>query len=197
GDWEYYKRRALEQENVITEQKDVIGRLAGVLKTHGYHLPTDSASLKVALSDQADPEAPGTASVQGLEKEVKEGGMPSTSFQAAGILAQGSNFISGTSASSKEKFEQIAKELPYSVGVGCEVRVKGLSFSVQREKDTTDEPTVGDEIMACGKCLVCIPCYQTYMLGKEMEAKTILDDVNAVFKPSSTTLVLGPPGCGK
>ncbi|CBJ30624.1 conserved unknown protein [Ectocarpus siliculosus] len=123
--------------------------------------------------------------------------MPSTSFQAAGILAQGSNFISGTSASSKEKFEQIAEELPYSVGVGCEVRVKGLSFSVQREKGTTDEPTVGDEIMACGKCLVCIPCYQTYMLGKEMEAKTILDDVNAVFKPSSTTLVLGPPGCGK
>ncbi|CAM9503508.1 unnamed protein product, partial [Hapterophycus canaliculatus] len=30
-----------------------------------------------------------------------------------------------------------------------------------------------------------------------MESKVILDDVNAIFKPSTTTLVLGPPGCGK
>ncbi|CAN0233868.1 unnamed protein product, partial [Scytosiphon promiscuus] len=30
-----------------------------------------------------------------------------------------------------------------------------------------------------------------------MESKVILEDVNAVFKPSTTTLILGPPGCGK
>ncbi|CAN0350544.1 unnamed protein product, partial [Ectocarpus fasciculatus] len=30
-----------------------------------------------------------------------------------------------------------------------------------------------------------------------METKVILDDVNAVFKPSTTTLVLGAPGSGK
>ncbi len=34
-------------------------------------------------------------------------------------------------------------------------------------------------------------------LEQEMESKVILDDVNAVFKPSTTTLVLGPPGSGK
>ncbi|CAN0272920.1 unnamed protein product, partial [Ectocarpus fasciculatus] len=32
---------------------------------------------------------------------------------------------------------------------------------------------------------------------QEMETKVILDDVNAVFKPSTTTLVLGAPGSGK
>ncbi|CAM9396318.1 unnamed protein product [Ectocarpus sp. 13 AM-2016] len=30
-----------------------------------------------------------------------------------------------------------------------------------------------------------------------METEVILDDVNAVFKPSNTTLVLGAPGSGK
>ena len=34
-------------------------------------------------------------------------------------------------------------------------------------------------------------------LPQEMEGKTILHDVSAVFKPGTTTLVLGPPGCGK
>ncbi|CAM9164398.1 unnamed protein product [Ectocarpus sp. 13 AM-2016] len=197
GDWNFYKQRTLEQKDVIIEQNDVISRLTGVLKTHGYQLPTDGSSLEVALADDTDPEAPGTAGVQGLKEEVKEDRTPSPSVQAAGILSQGSQFISATSTSSKEKYEQIAKELPQSVGVGCEVRLKGLTYSVQREKGTADEPTVGDEAMACGKCLVCIPCYKTCKHGKEMEAKTILDDVNAVFKPSSTTLVLGPPGCGK
>lgn len=30
-----------------------------------------------------------------------------------------------------------------------------------------------------------------------MEKKVILKDIDAVFKPGTTTLVLGPPGCGK
>lgn len=30
-----------------------------------------------------------------------------------------------------------------------------------------------------------------------MQSKVILDDVNAMVKPSTTTLILGPPGCGK
>ena len=30
-----------------------------------------------------------------------------------------------------------------------------------------------------------------------MEKKVILEDIDAVFKPGTTTLVLGPPGCGK
>lgn len=32
GDWNYYKRQAYEQ-------KDVIGQLASLLETHGYDLP--------------------------------------------------------------------------------------------------------------------------------------------------------------
>lgn len=82
-------------------------------------------------------------------------------------------------------------------GMGCEVRVKNLGFSVQRPKGSTDEPTVGDGVLALGKCLLCLPLIQRLTKGREMEKKTILEDVCGVFKPGTTTLVLGPPGCGK
>lgn len=67
---------------------------------------------------------------------------------------------------SQEKYELMAKELPQLVGVGCEVRVKDFGFTVQRAKGTSSEPTVGDEMKACGQCLVCVPCYKKWKHGE-------------------------------
>lgn len=47
-------------------------------------------------------------------------------------------------AVAQEKFNQIIKELPQLNGVGCEIRVKNLGFSVQRPKGNADDPTVGE-----------------------------------------------------
>lgn len=66
----------------------------------------------------------------------------------------------------QEKFEQIAKELPQLVGVGCEVRVKGLGYSVQRAKGSADEPTVGDNIVSLFKTLACLPLLERLRHGK-------------------------------
>lgn len=57
----------------------------------------------------------------------------------------------------QDKFDQIAKELPQLIDAGCEVRVKGFGYSVQRAKGSTDEPTVGDNLMGVVKCLACVP----------------------------------------
>eukprot|EP00752_Nemacystus_decipiens_P004290 g3919.t1 len=184
GDWNYYKQQA-------NEQRDIIGQLASLLETYGYHLPADPASLKAALSDhlshkeELKPTPCGTLDV------------PTPAPQKRGILSQGSAFITDTSASYHDKFEQIAAELPQLVNAGCEVRVKGLGYTVQRAKGAADEPTVGDNAMSLVKSLLCLPLIERLRKGKEMESKEILDDVNAVFKPATTTLVLGPPGCGK
>lgn len=97
----------------------------------------------------------------------------------------------------QDKFEQLRKELPQVDGFGCEIRVKGLGFQVQRAKGTADEPTVGDEFASLGKCLLCLPLLERLRHKQEMESKNILKDVTAIFKPATTTLVLGPPGCGK
>ncbi|CAM9128278.1 unnamed protein product [Scytosiphon promiscuus] len=123
--------------------------------------------------------------------------VPSPTPERRGILSQGTKFIMDTISVRCEKFEQLARELPQLVGVGCEVRVKGLAFSVQRAKGSADEPTVGDNIVSLFKTLACLPLLERLKHGKEMESKGILDDVNAVFKPSTTTLVLGAPGSGK
>ncbi|CAM9251648.1 unnamed protein product, partial [Laminaria digitata] len=192
GDWNYYKRQAYVQ-------KDVIGQLKSLLETYGYHLPADPALLKTALShhlaDKADEPL-----LQGDESKGEEGdasATPSTPPAARGILAQRSLFITDTGATTGEKFEQIVKELPQVHSAGCEIRVNGLGFCVQRAKGSTDEPTVGDNLLSVGKCLMCLPLINRLTKGKEMESKTILHDVSAVFKPGTTTLVLGPPGCGK
>lgn len=37
----------------------------------------------------------------------------------------------------------------------------------------------------------------TRPLFQEMESKSILQGVSAIFKPATTTLILGPPGSGK
>lgn len=66
----------------------------------------------------------------------------------------------------QEKFEQIKKELPQLVGTGCEVRVKGLGYSVQRAKGTADEPTVGDNAMSFFRSLVCLPLIERLTKGK-------------------------------
>lgn len=50
---------------------------------------------------------------------------------------------------------------------------------------------------AAANILVQADNKQALFSWQEMESKVILEDVNAVFKPSTTTLVLGPPGCGK
>lgn len=60
------------------------------------------------------------------------------------------------------------------------------SLSVLRTANTT--PRSGDAILQTKP---------RRLSSQEMESKVILDDVDAVFKPSTTTLVLGPPGCGK
>ncbi|CAN0428319.1 unnamed protein product, partial [Ectocarpus sp. 12 AP-2014] len=72
-----------------------------------------------------------------------------------------------------------------------------FGYSVQRAKGSTGEPTVGDNFVSLCKTLMCLPLIERLKKGKEMETKVILDDVNAVFKPSTTTLVLGAPGSGK
>ncbi|CAM9975163.1 unnamed protein product [Scytosiphon promiscuus] len=105
--------------------------------------------------------------------------------------------MTDVSATNQEKFDQLVTELPHLVGKGCEVRAEGLSYRVQRAKGSTDEPTVGDSVLSLGKSLMCWPLIERLRKGKVMESKVILDDVHAVFKPSTTTLVLGPPGCGK
>lgn len=97
----------------------------------------------------------------------------------------------------QEKFEQLVKELPMISGMGCEIRVKNLGYSVQRAKGTADEPTVGDNFLALCQCMMCIPLLTRLAKGQEMERKTILKGVNAIFKPGTTTLILGAPGCGK
>lgn len=82
-------------------------------------------------------------------------------------------------------------------GFPCEVRVKGLSFHVQRPAGAADEPTVGDQISSLVQCLLCMPLIKRLTQGQKTERKTILSDVTATFKPGTTTLVLGHPGCGK
>ncbi|CBN79954.1 pleiotropic drug resistance transporter [Ectocarpus siliculosus] len=176
GNWRYYKQQAYEQ-------KSIVGQLASLLETYGYHLPTDTGSLKAALSDH-------------LAQRAEHEDAPPSPRQRR-ILSQGSAFITDTSATNQEKFEQIARELPQLAGVGCEVRVKGLGYSVQRAKGSTEDPTVGDNLVSLCKTLMCLPLIEWLKKGKEMETKVILDDVNAVFKPSTTTLVLGAPGSGK
>lgn len=57
----------------------------------------------------------------------------------------------------QEKFDQIVKELPQLIDAGCEVRVKGVGYTVQRAKGSADEPTVGDNVMGVLKCLACLP----------------------------------------
>lgn len=42
---------------------------------------------------------------------------------------------------------------------------------------------------------MCLWCRRSLL--QEMESKTILKGISGVFKPLTTTLVLGPPGCGK
>eukprot|EP00904_Undaria_pinnatifida_P014208 jgi/Undpi1/9918/HiC_scaffold_28.g12372.m1 len=190
GDWNYYKRQA-------HVQKDVIGQLTSLLEAYGYHLPADPESLKAALSEHLAGQAHKPL-LQGDEvKEGEEGDAGSAPPGKRGILSQRSKFITDTAATAAEKFEQLTKELPQLNGVGCEIRVNGLGFSVQRAKGSADEPTVGDSMLSFGKCLVCLPLINRLTKGKEMEGKTILHDVSAVFKPGTTTLVLGPPGCGK
>ena len=66
----------------------------------------------------------------------------------------------------QEKFEQMSRELPQLVGVGCEVRVNGLGYSVQRAKGTTDEPTVGDTVMSLGRTLLCLRLIERLRKGK-------------------------------
>ena len=66
----------------------------------------------------------------------------------------------------QEKFEQITKELLQLNNAGCELRVNGLGFSVQRAKGSTDEPTVGDSLLSVGKCLVCVPLTNRLTKGK-------------------------------
>lgn len=57
----------------------------------------------------------------------------------------------------QDKFDQIAKELPQLIDAGCEVRVKDVGYTVQRTKGSTDEPTVGDNLMGVLKGLACLP----------------------------------------
>ena len=66
----------------------------------------------------------------------------------------------------QEKFAQITKELPQIHSTGCELRVNGLGFSVQRAKGSADEPTVGDSILSVGKCLMCLPLINRLTKGK-------------------------------
>ncbi|CAM9790102.1 unnamed protein product, partial [Ectocarpus sp. 12 AP-2014] len=182
GNWKYYKQQSYTQKNII-------GQLASLLETYGYHLPTDPASLQVTLSDHL------------AQKAERERDTPKNSAdpapRQARIMSQGSDCITDTAATNQEKFEQIMRELPQLAGVGCEVRVKGFGYSVQRAKGSTDEPTVGDNFVSLCKTLMCLPLIERLKKGKEMETKVILDDINAVFKPSTTTLVLGAPGSGK
>lgn len=66
----------------------------------------------------------------------------------------------------QEKFEQITRELPQLAGVGCEVRVNGLGYSVQRAKGSTDDPTVGDNVVSLCKTLLCLPLIEWLKKGK-------------------------------
>lgn len=66
----------------------------------------------------------------------------------------------------QDKFEQLARELPQLVNVGCEVRVKGLGYTVQRAKGTADEPTVGDSVISLCKNLLCLPLIERLRNGK-------------------------------
>ncbi|CAM9674100.1 unnamed protein product, partial [Scytosiphon promiscuus] len=163
----------------------------------------DPASLQAALSHHlAQQGTDDDAAIDGGTEGAAMGQDSALPPQRRGILSQGSVFMTDTSITNQagahgEKFEQLTRELPQLVGDGCEVRVEGLSYSVQRAKGTTDEPTVGDNFVSLARALVCLPLINRLRNGKEMETKVILDDVNAVFKPSTTTLVLGPPGCGK
>ena len=71
----------------------------------------------------------------------------------------------------QEKFAQISRELPQAVGAGCEVRMNGLGYSVQRPKGDTGEPTVGDTALSCLKSIVCIPCFRRCKHGQASEGK--------------------------
>lgn len=70
------------------------------------------------------------------------------------------------SSTPQDKFEQLARELPQLVNVGCEVRVKGLGYTVQRAKGTADEPTVGDSAISLCKNLMCLPLIERLRKGK-------------------------------
>ncbi|CAM9737972.1 unnamed protein product [Ascophyllum nodosum] len=192
GNWQYYKERAHLQTNVI-------GQLTSMLETYGYHLPKDPAELKRALSEDVSGLSLHVEADAEADAESKTGQEDSTEPlpQKLGILQQGSLFIADRTRTTEQKFEEMAKELPMMSSVDCEMRVKGLSYSVQRAKGSADDPTVGDSFLAVGKTLACLPLIKRCAWGQDMESKTILRDVKVSFKPSTTTLVLGPPGCGK
>lgn len=97
----------------------------------------------------------------------------------------------------QEKMEQLRKELPEVMNFGCDIKAKGVGYEVQRSKRSSDEPTVGDNLLGVGKFLLCLPLIERLRNGTEMERKTILKDVNATFKAGTMTLVLGAPGSGK
>lgn len=101
------------------------------------------------------------------------------------------------SQTEQEKMEQLRKELPEIMNFGCDIKAKGVGYEVQRPKGSTDEPTVGDNLLGVGRFLLCLPLIERLRHGTEMERKTILKDVNATFKAGTTTLVLGAPGSGK
>lgn len=75
----------------------------------------------------------------------------------------------------QEKFEQISRELPQLVGAGCEVRVNGLGYSVQRAKGSTDEPTVGDNAVSLGRTLLCLPLFERLRKGKASGLRRVGD----------------------
>lgn len=52
------------------------------------------------------------------------------------------------------------------VGNGCEVRLKGVFYSVQRAKGSADEPTVGDNIVSLFRTLACLPLLNRLRHGK-------------------------------
>ena len=71
-----------------------------------------------------------------------------------------------TKQNAQQKFEEMAKELPMMSSVDCEMRVKGLSYSVQRAKGSADDPTVGDSFLAVGKTLACLPLIKRCAWGQ-------------------------------
>lgn len=56
--------------------------------------------------------------------------------------------------------------MPQITGPGCEVRAKGVGFSVQRAKGSTDEPTVGDSVISALKVLMCLPVFDRVTKGQ-------------------------------
>lgn len=91
---------------------------------------------------------------------------PSSSGGSPRLSPHISTIFPSLNDNTQDKFEQIAKELPRVNGNGCELRVKDLCFTVQRPKSSTDEPTVGDNIMGTLKCLACLPVIERLIKGQ-------------------------------